>query len=127
MAGIVVDECVVMEAVRHKKPDGRPGPVGAPARVRRRDRQRPHEGHDDPVQLLQDARCAGPDAGRPAAGLVLHGDDPWLTLCTHAARDRIERGIRAAQKSRKRRTKKSAKKCDRTTRWLTGKTAGCVS
>lgn len=24
MAGIVVDECVVMEAVRHKKPDGRP-------------------------------------------------------------------------------------------------------
>ena len=62
-----------------------------------------------------------------AAGLVLHGDDPWLTLYTHAAWSRIERGIRAARKSRKRRTKKSAKKCDKITRWLTGKTADCVS
>ena len=62
-----------------------------------------------------------------AAGLILHGDDPWLTLYTHAAWSRIERSIRAARKSRKRRTTKSVKKCDKITRWLTGKTADCVS
>ena len=32
----------------------RPGPAGAPVRVRRRNRRRPHEGHDDPVQPLQE-------------------------------------------------------------------------
>ena len=61
-----------------------------------------------------------------AAGLVLYGDDPWLTLYTHAAWSRIERGIRAARKSRKRRTKKSAKKCDKITRRVTGRTVDCV-
>ena len=62
-----------------------------------------------------------------AAGLVLHGDDPWLTLYTNAAWNRIERGIRAARKSRKPRGKKSAEKCDKITRWLTGRAADCVS
>ena len=64
---------------------------------------------------------------RAAAALVLRGDGPWLTLYTHAARGRIERGMHVARKSRKRRTKKSAKKCDRPTRLLTAKTADCVS
>jgi len=55
-----------------------PGPAGAPVRARRRGRQRPHEGHDDPVQLLQESRCAGPDAGRrrrpgPTRGRSLAG------------------------------------------------------
>ena len=62
-----------------------------------------------------------------AAALVLRGDGPWLTLYTHAARGRIKRGIRAARKSQKRRAKKSAEKCGGITRWLTGRTADCVS
>lgn len=33
-------------------------------RVRRRDRQRPHEGRDDPAQLLQETRYAGLCTGR---------------------------------------------------------------
>ena len=58
-------------------------------RVRRRDRQRPHEGRDDPAQLLQETRYAGLCTGRrrrpsyargrplAAAAPVTRGDGPW--------------------------------------------------
>ena len=62
-----------------------------------------------------------------AAGLIVHGSNPWRTLYMHAAWSRIERGVREARKAGKQGRKKSAKKCDKITRWITGRAVECVS
>ena len=53
-----------MTGCRRRSPAYR-GQAGASTRPRRRDRRRPHEGHDDSVHLLQGVRYAEP--GRPPA------------------------------------------------------------
>ena len=60
------------------------------------------------------------------SGLVIKGDNPWETLYKHAARGRIRRGVRSCprprkpRKSRKKPQKRSAEKCSKLTRWITG-------
>ena len=64
------------------------------------------------------------------AGLFVGGNNPWQTLYAHAIWDRIKRGIKAARKSgatKKPRRKKSAEKCDKLTRWMTGMVVTCTS
>ena len=60
------------------------------------------------------------------SGLVIGGDNPWETLYKHATWNRITRGVRSCpqprkpRKSRKKPQKRSAEKCSKLTRWITG-------
>ena len=66
------------------------------------------------------------------AGLVIGGDNPWETLHKHAIWRRIKRGVYSAQKyqkrhkPRKRRGKKTAKKCDKLSKWIAGEALASV-
>ena len=58
------------------------------------------------------------------AGIIVEGGNKWETFYRNAAWRRIRRGVRASKKPRQ---KKTTEKCDKVTRWITGRAAGCIS
>lgn len=58
------------------------------------------------------------------AGIIVEGGNKWETVYRHAAWRRIRRGVR---KSRERRREKTTEKCDKVTKWITGRAADCIS